>query len=135
MSNTPLALLFLALAGYALAAIGPVTNLNVVNANISPDGFNRSSVSQSQMYIFQHLISSSGRCLQKVFSPDLWSAAIKWVNRVFTSVQIAKYTFQGDNFQIKVIDSLTDNTMLRSTSIVSYDLDMSHPVLILIIFP
>ena len=34
----------LSLTSVALAAIGPVTDLNIVNADISPDGFERAAV-------------------------------------------------------------------------------------------
>lgn len=39
---SPLILASLVLFPNAFAAIGPVTNLNIFNADISPDGFNRS---------------------------------------------------------------------------------------------
>ncbi|KAJ3929520.1 MAG: laccase lcc6 [Lentinula lateritia] len=70
------------LIGMALAAIGPVTDLHVVNNFIQPDGFNRS-------YILA----------EGVFPGPLISGK------------------KGDNFQINVINELTNDTMLLSTSI------------------
>ncbi|KAJ3891595.1 Cupredoxin, partial [Lentinula edodes] len=70
------------LIGTALAAIGPVTDLHVVNKFIQPDGFNRS-------YILA----------EGVFPGPLISGK------------------KGDNFQINVINELTNDTMLLSTSI------------------
>ncbi|GAW10502.1 laccase [Lentinula edodes] len=70
------------LIGTALAAIGPVTDLHVVNKFIQPDGFNRS-------YILA----------EGVFPGPLISGN------------------KGDNFQINVINELTNDTMLLSTSI------------------
>jgi len=64
------------------AAIGPVTDLHIVNAVIAPDGFSRSAVLAEGVYPGP-LITGK----------------------------------KGDNFQINVIDGLTDDTMLRSTSI------------------
>ncbi|KAH7870062.1 laccase lcc6 [Lentinula edodes] len=70
------------LIGTTLAAIGPVTDLHVVNKFIQPDGFNRS-------YILA----------EGVFPGPLISGN------------------KGDNFQINVINELTNDTMLLSTSI------------------
>ncbi|KAJ3820027.1 laccase lcc6 [Lentinula raphanica] len=66
----------------ALAAIGPVTDLHVVNKFIQPDGFNRSFI-----------------LAEGVFPGPLISGK------------------KGDNFQINVINELTNDTMLLSTSI------------------
>ncbi|KAJ3716768.1 laccase [Lentinula guzmanii] len=68
--------------GGALAAIGPVTDLHIVNSFIQPDGFNRSGV-----------------LAEGVFPGPLITGN------------------KGDNFQINVIDELTNGTMLLSTSI------------------
>ncbi|KAJ3885618.1 laccase 1 [Lentinula edodes] len=74
--------LLLGSIGGALAAIGPVTDLHIVNSFIQPDGFNRSGV---------------------------------LAEGVFPGPLITGNT--GDNFQINVIDELTNGTMLLSTSI------------------
>ncbi|KIM73303.1 laccase [Piloderma croceum F 1598] len=76
------ALLILAFAFETFAAIGPVTDLHIRNAIISPDGFNRSAVLAEDVYPGP-LITGK----------------------------------KGDRFRINVIDGLTDDTMLRSTSI------------------
>ncbi|KAJ3862206.1 laccase 1 [Lentinula novae-zelandiae] len=68
--------------GGALAAIGPVTDLHIVNSFIQPDGFNRSGV-----------------LAEGIFPGPLITGN------------------KGDNFQINVIDELTNGTMLLSTSI------------------
>ncbi|KAE9382506.1 Cupredoxin, partial [Gymnopus androsaceus JB14] len=77
-----LSLLLLASVSGAFASIGPVTDLNIVNGFLQPDGFNRSFV-----------------LAEGVFPGPLIVGNI------------------GDNFQINVIDSLTNDTMLLSTSI------------------
>ncbi|KAG6836179.1 Acyl-coenzyme A oxidase 2 [Arthromyces matolae] len=69
------------------AGIGPSANLHIVNKIISPDGFNRSAV--------------------------LAGATAKSAN--FPGPLITG--FKGTRFQLNVIDSLTDTTMLRGTSI------------------
>ncbi|KAJ3712726.1 laccase [Lentinula raphanica] len=74
--------LLLGQLGGALAAIGPTTDLHIVNSFIQPDGFNRSGV-----------------LAEGVFPGPLITGN------------------KGDNFQINVIDQLTNGTMLLSTSI------------------
>ncbi|RDB27747.1 Laccase-2 [Hypsizygus marmoreus] len=81
-----LVLLFSYVSG-ALAAIGPVADLHIVNKQIAPDGFTRSAV----------LAGSTAEHAQ--FPGPL--------------IQGSK----GSRFLLNVIDSLTDNTMLKSTSI------------------
>ncbi|KAG5634298.1 Acyl-coenzyme A oxidase 2 [Sphagnurus paluster] len=66
---------------------GPITDMHIVNAEIAPDGFTRSAV----------LAGST------VTNADFPGPLI-----------VGK---KGDRFQLNVIDSLTDNTMLKSTSI------------------
>ncbi|KIK54008.1 hypothetical protein GYMLUDRAFT_49075 [Collybiopsis luxurians FD-317 M1] len=68
--------------GVALAAIGPVTDLHILNSFIQPDGFNRSGV-----------------LAEGVFPGPLIKGN------------------KGDNFQINVINELTNGTMLKTTSI------------------
>ncbi|KAH8110523.1 Cu-oxidase-domain-containing protein [Phellopilus nigrolimitatus] len=76
-----LAILSLSFAHHALAAVVQ-QNLNIVNAQLAPDGFTRSTV------------TANG-----TFPGPLISGNI------------------GDNFQINVIDNLTDTSMRRATSI------------------
>nr|AYR00606.1 laccase H [Lenzites betulinus] len=65
-----------------LGAIGPVADLNISNADITPDGFTRAAVV---------------------------------VNGVFPGPLITGN--KGDNFQLNVIDALTNATMLKTTTI------------------
>ncbi|KAI0368387.1 laccase 1A [Pilatotrama ljubarskyi] len=74
--------LCLALVRTALAAIGPVTDLTISNADISPDGYTRAAV-----------------LANGVFPGPLISGNV------------------GDNFQINVIDKLSNETMLKSTTV------------------
>ncbi|KAI0078079.1 laccase [Panus rudis PR-1116 ss-1] len=74
--------LSLPLAAYAQNVIGPVADLPIVNANIAPDGFNRSTVLAGGTFPGPTIKGN-----------------------------------KGDNFQINVIDQLTDNTMDTPTSI------------------
>ncbi|PIL31400.1 transporter [Ganoderma sinense ZZ0214-1] len=71
-----------ALVGWVYAAIGPVTDLTISNAAISPDGFTRDAVV---------------------------------MNGVFPGPLITGN--KGDNFQLNVIDNLTNHTMRKSTSV------------------
>ncbi|KAF8076630.1 laccase [Lyophyllum atratum] len=71
----------------AFAGVGPVTDLHILNADIAPDGFTRSAV-------------LAGSTETNVAFPGPLITGNK-----------------GDRFQLNVIDSLTDNTMLKSTSI------------------
>ncbi|RDB27744.1 Laccase-1 [Hypsizygus marmoreus] len=71
----------------AFGAIGPAANLHIVNKRIAPDGFTRSAVLAG---------STAG-------------------NAAFPGPLIAG--LKGSRFLLNVIDSLTDNTMLKSTSI------------------
>nr|UES62897.1 laccase 4 [Cyathus bulleri] len=78
----------LSLLSYGRAVtIGPTANLYVGNANINPDGFSRSAVLAGA--------SSSG---------------LTFPGPVVTGVK-------GSNFNLNVIDQLTDTSMLRSTGI------------------
>lgn len=72
------------LALNTLAAIGPVTDLTISNANISPDGFQRAAV------------VANGEAPGPLITGN-----------------------KGDNFQINVVNNLSNHTMLKSTSIVS----------------
>nr|AFD97050.1 laccase 1 [Coprinus comatus] len=74
-------------ATLAMAAIGPVADLHIVNRIIAPDGFNRSAV-----------LAGGSDTSASMPGPIITG------NR-------------GDQFQLNVIDELTDTTMLRSTSI------------------
>nr|AAR00925.1 laccase [Trametes sp. C30] len=75
----PLTLSFISQAS---AAIGPVTDLTISDADISPDGFTRAAVVMNDQF------------------PGPLIAGNK-----------------GDNFQINVIDNLSNSTMLTSTTI------------------
>ncbi|RDB26960.1 Laccase-1 [Hypsizygus marmoreus] len=68
-------------------AIGPNANLHIVNKNISPDGFTRSAV----------LVGSTAN------------------NAAFPGPLIQG--IKGNTFNLNVIDSLTDNTMLKATTV------------------
>nr|ADX07319.1 putative laccase 5 [Flammulina velutipes] len=81
VSSTVSAVVF-SLAACAYAAIGPSSNMRIVNANISPDGFERAAV----------------------LAGGTFPGPLVRGNK-------------GDRFKMNVIDQLTDNTMLRSTSI------------------
>ncbi|KAF8998387.1 laccase [Cyathus striatus] len=71
----------------AYGAIGPVADMHIVNKDIAPDGFNRSTV------------LAGGTADDADFPGPVVTGN------------------KGDNFQLNVIDSLTDTTMLRGTSI------------------
>nr|ABW75771.2 laccase [Cyathus bulleri] len=75
------------LLSIAYGAIGPVLDMHIVNKVISPDGFNRSAV------------LAGGTADNADFPGPLVTGN------------------KGDHFQLNVIDSLTDTTMLRGTSI------------------
>ncbi|KAI0078085.1 laccase A [Panus rudis PR-1116 ss-1] len=75
-------LITLAWAVGTFAAIGPVTDLHIVNDNIAPDGFTRAAVLAGGTFPGP-LITGN----------------------------------KGDNFRINVIDDLTEESMLKSTSI------------------
>nr|AYR00610.1 laccase 5 [Steccherinum murashkinskyi] len=72
----------LAFAAGARAAIGPVTDLHIVNANVNLDGYPRDAV-----------------LAEGVFPGPLITGQ------------------KGDNFQINVVDQLTEASMLKTTSI------------------
>ncbi|KAJ7610637.1 yellow laccase [Mycena polygramma] len=76
------AFVFLSSLATTYAAIGPTASLTIVNKNLAPDGFNRSTVLAGGTFPGP-LIKSN----------------------------------KGDTFSINVIDKLTDDTMLKSTSI------------------
>ncbi|KAJ7642439.1 laccase [Mycena polygramma] len=76
------AFVFLSTLATTYAAIGPTASLTIVNKNLAPDGFNRSTVLAGGTFPGP-LIKSN----------------------------------KGDTFSINVIDHLTDDTMLKSTSI------------------
>ncbi|KAF8962469.1 laccase [Flammula alnicola] len=77
----------LALVARSFAAIGPSADLVIANAYIQPDGYNRSAV----------LAGSS-------------ASAVQFPGPVITGSK-------GDTFIMNVVDSLSDTTMLTSTSI------------------
>ncbi|KAF9461174.1 laccase 2 precursor [Collybia nuda] len=69
------------------AAIGPTADLHIVNRDIAPDGFTRSAV------------LAGGNAKNAAFPGPLITG------------------FKGGRFRLNVINSLTDNTMRRSTTI------------------
>ncbi|KDR80952.1 hypothetical protein GALMADRAFT_60685 [Galerina marginata CBS 339.88] len=77
----------LALLPCTLAAIGPTADLVIANKNISPDGFSRTAV---------------------LAGPS--AAEVAFPGPLITGTK-------GDTFQLNVVDSLTDTSMLTSTSI------------------
>ncbi|KAG6917875.1 Acyl-coenzyme A oxidase 2 [Tephrocybe rancida] len=79
--------LYLALLSVAYAAVGPTTNVFIVNKVLAPDGFNRTGV----------LAGSTA------------------TNAAFPGPLITGN--KGDTFNLNVIDQLTDTTMRRATSI------------------
>ncbi|KAF8627086.1 hypothetical protein AX15_004552, partial [Amanita polypyramis BW_CC] len=82
-----LSLVALSLASLARAAIGPSTNLYILNRDISPDGFNRSAV-------------LAGATPNSVSMPGpLISGNM------------------GDTFRINVMNQLNDTTMVTTTSV------------------
>ncbi|KAF4581293.1 laccase [Pleurotus pulmonarius] len=83
----PLLLSFLLSTSHLAAAIGPTTDLHIVNKVISPDGFSRSTV-------LAGATSSSGQFPGPLITGN-----------------------KGDHFQINVIDELVDKSMLLDTSI------------------
>nr|QMP96877.1 laccase C precursor [Cerrena sp.] len=80
--NSLLSFAVLALSMRANAAIGPITDLEITNAEISPDGFSR----------------------QAVLAGGTFPGSLITGNK-------------GDNFQINVVNSLSDSDMLKSTTI------------------
>ena len=84
-----------------LASIGPVTDLHIVNANIAPDGFTRATVLAGGTFPGPLIVG------QKV------GAFVCHCRHITDSI------LQGDNFQINVIDELTDPNQLLTTTIVS----------------
>ncbi|KAF5362289.1 hypothetical protein D9756_002103 [Leucocoprinus leucothites] len=75
------------LVGRVQGAIGPTSDMHIVNKNISPDGFSRSAV-------------LAGKTAASASFPGPLVTGIK-----------------GSTFKLNVIDELTDTSMLRSTSI------------------
>lgn len=102
MHNSLAALALAALVQSGKAAIGPTATLNIVNANVSPDGFERAAVLANSVYPAP-LITSTLVCF------------------CITGTQTVLTIFQGDTFTLTVNDQLTDTTMERATSIVSTD--------------
>lgn len=82
-----LALFYLSVVATVYGGIGPTADLHIVNKVISPDGFSRSAV-----------LAGSTATNGDVPGPLITAN-------------------KGDTFNLNVIDSLTDSTMLRATSI------------------
>lgn len=90
----------LAFTGYA-ATIGPVADLHITNANISPDGHSRSAILAGGSYP----------------GPLIKANKVRLVSLISTI--IPHHSLQGDNLKINVINELTDEEMMTSTSVVS----------------
>ena len=84
-----------------MAAIGPASNLNIVNAVVSPDGFSRSAV-LSEGVVDRTIIS--GQKVGGTYS--------------YHDMLTTRTRSQGDTFQINVVNNLDDSTMNQTTSIV-----------------
>lgn len=83
------------------AATGPVTDLHVVNRNVSPDGYSRPAVLAGGTFPGPVLKGN------KVCASD-----------VLHDGDAHRMLRQGDNFRITVFDDLTNADMLTDTSIV-----------------
>ena len=86
------------------AAIGPRTDLHILNSVVSPDGYPRLGVLAEGKFPGP-LITG-----KKVGLPLSMCESVK---------RIIDNPLQGDQFEINVINELTNTTMLTSTSIVS----------------
>lgn len=90
------------------AAIGPVTDLHIVNTQLSPDGYKREYV--------HHIL---------LLHPVVWLMS---VILQLCSTTVAEGQFpgplikgnKGDTFKINVFDDLHDDAMLLPTSIVRF---------------
>ena len=100
------AAVLLGAASGVLAAIGPVTDLAIVNKVIAPDGVPRDTVLAGGTFPGP-LIQGHKVCIR--FSMLLTE----------TTETIELTAMQGDRFRINVIDQLQNETMLTATSIVS----------------
>ena len=87
-------------ASQSLAAIGPVTDLNIFNAVVAPDGFSRDAV------------TAEGGAIGPLISGN----KVHLVLNHYKSCP--NLSLKGDQFQINVVNTLNDSTMLQSTSIV-----------------
>ena len=96
-----LACTILSLASIVSAGIGPITDLTISNAQISPDGYRRDAIVTNGVFPAP-LITGEKVCM--VSYPIL--------------APCSQY-LQGDRFLINVIDRLTNHTMWKTTSIVS----------------
>lgn len=83
-------------------AIGPVADLHITNKNVSPDGFSRDAVVAEG--------SLPGPLIRGNMVREVWYTKT-WTHPLIIYIQ-------GDQFSLNVIDELTDESMLKSTSIV-----------------
>lgn len=119
MISTNLLLVSALLSG-AYAAIGPVANMQIVNANIAPDGFTRAYAPLSlRPFTLDNPISALLLLVEHFQVHSLEATRYTSSLNKVVLLSFIFFSFQGDRFMINVIDRLTDNTMLRSTSIVS----------------
>jgi hypothetical protein len=100
------------------AAIGPIADLKIVNEVIAPDGFNRSCVFYFPMEDVNSSIIQDGPGWGNI--PRTTHTRKQSISSTSLISCVADFGWnQGTRFLINVIDLLTDNTMERSTSIVS----------------
>ena len=106
------------------AAIGPQTDLYVVNKFVTPDGFNRSWVRYHHHYgmfcWLGHRAILAGSTPATASAPGpLIVGNIVCVYFIESSCHNNVFA-QGDVFRLNVIDSLTNTSMVTTTSIVSW---------------
>ncbi|KAM6504420.1 Cupredoxin [Amanita muscaria] len=98
------------ICSFAFAAIGPSTNLHIVNKIIAPDGFNRSTV-------------LAGATAASASMPGPVITGRKVMSMVEEKEVLLKLLhIQGDTLRINVIDELQDTNMLITTSIHWHDI-------------
>ena len=96
------------------AAIGPIADMTISNGDVTPDGFTRAAV----------LVNG------QVPGPLVTGNKVWLTSISLSNIRLPYGGAQGDNFQLNVIDSLTNETMLTATTVVrihsvhsSYTLD------------
>lgn len=122
MANIVLPLSSLLLAAGAMAAIGPVTDLQITNVELAPDGYTREYVSSFSLPYYPLLTTlTPAPCLLEACSQARSLRETWYAPRLVNSVcfVLLTKTSQGDTFQINVIDELSDSNMLKTTSVVS----------------
>ncbi|KAG6917344.1 hypothetical protein DXG01_002915 [Tephrocybe rancida] len=100
LSRRFLSLYTLSVLATAYAADPPVKNLQIVNRDIAPDGFNRSYASP----LFNHNVDSDLNDFRAVLAGATFPGPVISGNK-------------GDRFQLNVVNGLTNGAMAKSTSI------------------